>query len=83
LPGPTGSGKSTLVAELLRHGASYFSDEHAFIDARLLERLQEREHAVEGPLVLDPGGKVSLLERRTPFDLGAAGAEIVVHEREQ
>lgn len=33
LPGPTGSGKSTLVAELVRQGAIYFSDEYALIDA--------------------------------------------------
>jgi hypothetical protein len=33
LPGPTGAGKSTLVAELIRQGAIYFSDEYALIDA--------------------------------------------------
>ena len=33
LPGPTGAGKSTLVAELIRQGASYFSDEYALIDS--------------------------------------------------
>lgn len=33
LPGGTHSGKSTLVAELLRQGATYFSDEYALIDA--------------------------------------------------
>ena len=33
LPGPTHAGKSTLVAELVRRGAPYFSDEYALIDA--------------------------------------------------
>lgn len=33
LPGPTGAGKSTLVAELVRQGAPYLSDEYALIDA--------------------------------------------------
>ena len=31
-PGPSHSGKSTLVAELLHHGFAYFSDEYALID---------------------------------------------------
>jgi hypothetical protein len=33
LPGATHSGKSSIVAELLRRGATYFSDEYALIDA--------------------------------------------------
>jgi len=33
LPGRTHSGKTTLVAELLRAGATYFSDEYAVLDA--------------------------------------------------
>src|SRR5262249_9105581 len=33
LPGPTSTGKSTLVAELVRRGAAYFSDEYALLDA--------------------------------------------------
>ena len=32
LPGPTHTGKSSLVSELLRCGATYFSDEYALID---------------------------------------------------
>jgi hypothetical protein len=32
LPGPTHAGKSTLVAELVARGATYFSDEYAVID---------------------------------------------------
>ena len=34
IPGMSFSGKSTLVAELLRAGATYYSDEYAVIDAR-------------------------------------------------
>jgi hypothetical protein len=34
LPGPSMSGKSTLVAELVRAGATYYSDEYAVLDAR-------------------------------------------------
>jgi len=33
LPGGTHAGKSSLVAELLRRGATYFSDEYALIDS--------------------------------------------------
>lgn len=33
LPGVTHTGKSSLVAELLRRGATYFSDEYALIDS--------------------------------------------------
>lgn len=32
LPGPSHAGKSTLVAELLRRGCTYFSDEYAVLD---------------------------------------------------
>jgi hypothetical protein len=34
VPGPSLSGKTTLVAELVRAGASYYSDEYAVLDAR-------------------------------------------------
>ena len=33
LPGTTHAGKSSMIAELLRRGATYFSDEYALIDA--------------------------------------------------
>jgi hypothetical protein len=33
LPGATHAGKSSLVAELLRNGATYFSDEYALLDS--------------------------------------------------
>jgi hypothetical protein len=32
IPGPTGTGKTTLVAELVRLGATYVSDEYAVVD---------------------------------------------------
>jgi hypothetical protein len=34
IPGPSMSGKSTLVAELLKLGASYYSDEYAVLDEK-------------------------------------------------
>lgn len=34
LPGTSGAGKSTLVAQLLRLGADYYSDEYAVVDSR-------------------------------------------------
>src|SRR4029077_14911688 len=34
VPGPSFSGKSTLVTELVRRGATYYSDEYAVLDAR-------------------------------------------------
>ena len=34
LPGSSGSGKSSLVAELVRAGATYYSDEYAVLDER-------------------------------------------------
>ena len=34
IPGKRNTGKTTLVAELVRQGASYYSDEHAVLDAR-------------------------------------------------
>jgi hypothetical protein len=32
IPGPSMSGKSTLVSELIRYGATYYSDEYAVLD---------------------------------------------------
>jgi hypothetical protein len=34
IPGKSTTGKTTLVAELVKQGATYFSDEHAVLDAR-------------------------------------------------
>ncbi len=49
LPAPTGAGKSTLVAELVRRGALYFSDEYALIDSA------GRVHPYPRPLLLRNG----------------------------
>jgi hypothetical protein len=46
LPGPSMSGKSSLVAALLRAGADYYSDEYAIIDS------QGRVHPYAKPLLL-------------------------------
>ena len=48
-PGSTHAGKSTLVAELLRRGASCFSDEYAIIDGN------GRVHPYPRPLLLRDG----------------------------
>jgi hypothetical protein len=49
LPGITHAGKSSLVAELLRRGATYFSDEFALIDS------EGRVHSYPRPLLLRNG----------------------------
>jgi hypothetical protein len=49
LPGSTHAGKSSLVAELLRRGASHFSDEYALIDNL------GRAHPYPRPLLLRNG----------------------------
>ena len=49
LPGSSHAGKSSLVAELLRRGASHFSDEYALIDDR------GRTHSYPRPLLLRNG----------------------------
>jgi hypothetical protein len=49
LPGITHAGKSSLVAELLRRGAIYFSDEYALIDS------EGRVYPYPRPLLLRNG----------------------------
>ena len=49
LPGIAHAGKTTLVAELLRRGATYYSDEYALIDR------QGRVHPYPQPLLLRNG----------------------------
>jgi len=49
LPGVTHAGKSSLVAEFLRRGATYFSDEFALIDP------EGRVHPYPRPLLLRDG----------------------------
>ena len=49
LPGSGRSGKTTLVRELLKRGATYYSDEYALLDA------EGRVHAYPRPLMLRNG----------------------------
>jgi hypothetical protein len=65
LPGYSFGGKSTLVAELLRRGATYYSDEYALLDAR------GHVHPYARRLSLRPVGDTPG-RRCTAADLGAA-----------
>ncbi len=49
MPGMSFSGKSTLVAELLRAGATYYSDEYAVIDANGRVHPYARQLRMRGP----------------------------------
>lgn len=49
LPGISHSGKTTLVAALLRAGASYYSDDHAVFDMRGFVRPHAKPLFVRGP----------------------------------
>jgi len=64
MPGRSLSGKTTLVAELLRAGASFYSDEYAVLD------LQGRVHPYPRALSIREEGS-SKQTRRTPEALGA------------
>jgi hypothetical protein len=64
LPGYSRAGKSTLVAELLKRGATYYSDEYAVLDADGLL------HPYARRLSLRQEGDLPSL-RRTAADLGA------------
>ncbi len=66
IPGRSYSGKSTLVAELLEAGATYYSDEYAVIDAKGLV------HPFPVPVGMrEPGGYASM-----PQPVSAFGATI-------
>jgi hypothetical protein len=62
LPGITHSGKSSLVAELLRRGATYFSDEYALIDR------EGRAHPYPRPLLLRHGSPEQVPVLAEEFD---------------
>jgi hypothetical protein len=62
-PGASHSGKSSLVAELLRHGAVCYSDEYALIDAEGLVQPYPR------PLLLRNGGREQTAV--LPFELNS------------
>lgn len=72
LPGGTHSGKSTLVAELLRQGATYFSDEYALIDS------EGRAHPYPRPLLLRNGRpeQVPVLAEECSALVGADSAPV-------
>lgn len=63
IPGRSFSGKSTLVAELIRRGARYYSDEYAVLDGR------GRAHPYPRPLAL----RVDHPYRSRPMDPGSLG----------
>jgi hypothetical protein len=67
IPGRSTSGKSTLVAALVRAGATYYSDEYAVLDAR------GRVHAYRTPLSLreDGAGAVGEPPPVVPVDTAA------------
>jgi hypothetical protein len=68
MPGDSFSGKTTLVAELVRAGAAYYSDEYAVIDAqglvhpyaRPLSIRRPRPHNNDRSLVESLGGKAGV-----------------------
>jgi hypothetical protein len=62
IPGRSGSGKTTLVTELLRAGATYYSDEFALLDER------GRVHPFAKPLSIRDGAAI---RRPTAEELGA------------
>jgi hypothetical protein len=66
IPGSSHAGKSSLVAELLRRGASHFSDEYALIDNAGLV------HSYPRPLLLRAGGPMQSLV--LPQELNASFA---------
>lgn len=72
LPGATHAGKSSLVAELLRRGATYFSDEYALIDA------EGRVHPYPRPLLLRNGSPAQfpVLPGECNASVGSAPASV-------
>jgi hypothetical protein len=65
IPGPSMSGKSTLVAALVGAGARYYSDEYAVLDS------QGRVHEYRRPLTLrdDVAGAASALPSMAPDEV--------------
>jgi hypothetical protein len=66
LPGTSFSGKSTLVAELTKAGATYYSDEYAVLDMR------GRVHPYARPLGIRQNGH---LERATKLTVESLGGQ--------
>jgi len=63
IPGRSFSGKTTLVAELVRAGATYYSDEYAVLDAR------GRVHPYPKPLAIRDQGT----EKQTKYPVETLG----------
>ena len=68
LPGRSGTGKTSLVAELVRCGATYYSDDSAPIDAQgrvhPYARMPSPKRAAAGPRVIDEPAR---LQSRPPL----------------
>jgi hypothetical protein len=67
IPGRSFSGKTTLVAELVRAGAEYYSDEYAVLDA------EGRVHPYARPLAVREGGGMRQTRRPVEEFGGRAG----------
>ncbi|HEX7313437.1 MAG TPA: hypothetical protein VF297_05925 [Pyrinomonadaceae bacterium] len=67
LPGRSLSGKTTLVAELVRAGAEYYSDEYAVLDA------EGRVHPYARPLAVREGEGLAQTRKRVEEFGGRAG----------
>ncbi|MDT5263317.1 MAG: hypothetical protein QOC61_2321 [Acidobacteriota bacterium] len=67
IPGRSLSGKTTLVAELVRAGARYYSDEYAVLDA------EGRVHPYARPLAVREGEDLKQTRRRVEEFGGRAG----------
>ena len=66
IPGRSFTGKSTLVAELVRAGATYYSDEYAVIDAR------GRVHPYFKPIELRENGSY----KQSKFHISSLGGHV-------
>lgn len=69
IPGRSMSGKTTLVAELVRAGAEYYSDEYAVLDRA------GRVHPYARPLTVREGGGLRRTRRRAEEFGGRVGKE--------
>ncbi len=69
IPGRSFSGKTSLVSELVRAGATYYSDEYAVLD------MQGRVHAYPQPLQIRESGSHIQKKRRAEEIGGITGTE--------
>jgi hypothetical protein len=82
LPGPSFSGKSTLVAALVRAGATYFSDEYAVLDDEGLVHPYARPLAIRSDGVVHERHAVTTLGGAAATDPVRVGAVIVTTYRQ-